>query len=125
MYIVGFLLGWFDTASEVGLLSISAATGASGMPIEKLIFSLAFTQVCFDRHSRWNSNAGHMVGIYKAIRKLYYNMNITFISVIIAFLLKHRSDAGYFSQLKLSGVFMSLLKLRFGNLDILLLEYLL
>ncbi|MDE2026838.1 MAG: HoxN/HupN/NixA family nickel/cobalt transporter, partial [Patescibacteria group bacterium] len=45
MYPVGFLFGLgFDTASEIALLSISATTGASGLPIWTVILlPLAFT----------------------------------------------------------------------------------
>jgi len=112
MYIVGFLFGLgFDTASEVGLLSISAATGASGMPIEKLILlPLAFTAGM----SLIDTLDGIlMLGAYgwayiKPIRKLYYNMNITFISVIIAFFIGSiEAMQVIFSHLKLVEILNS------------------
>ena len=45
MYIVGFLFGLgFDTATEVGLLGISATTATQGLPIWSiLIFPALFT----------------------------------------------------------------------------------
>ena len=88
MYFVGFLFGLgFDTASEVGLLSLSAATGARGVPIwETLLLPMAFTAGM----SLIDTLDGIlMLGAYgwaylNPIRKLYYNMNITLISVFIA-----------------------------------------
>lgn len=88
MYFVGFLFGLgFDTASEVGLLSLSVATGAKGVPLwEMLLLPMAFTAGM----SLIDTLDGIlMLGAYgwaylNPIRKLYYNMNITFISVIIA-----------------------------------------
>ncbi len=88
MYFVGFLFGLgFDTASEVGLLSISAVSGAKGMPVwEIMLLPFAFTAGM----SLVDTLDGIlMLGAYgwayvKPIRKLYYNMNITLISVIIA-----------------------------------------
>lgn len=88
MYFVGFLFGLgFDTASEVALLSISAATGANSMPfLLILLLPLSFTasMAIID-----TLDGILMLGAYgwayvKPIRKLYYNLNITFLSVIIA-----------------------------------------
>lgn len=91
MYAVGFLFGLgFDTASEIGLLSISAATGVSGMPILNIIIlPLAFTAGM----SLVDTLDGIlMLGAYgwayiNPTRKLYYNMNITFFSAVTALLL--------------------------------------
>lgn len=88
MYFVGFLFGLgFDTASEVGLLSLSVASGARGVPIwEMLLLPAAFTAGM----SLIDTLDGVlMLGAYgwaylNPVRKLYYNMNITLISVIIA-----------------------------------------
>jgi high-affinity nickel-transport protein len=122
MYFVGFLFGLgFDTASEVGLLSISAATGASGMETMNIIvLPLAFTAGM----SLIDTLDGiFMLGAYgwayvKPIRKLYYNMNITFISVVIAlFIGSIEGMQVIFSQLKLTGGFFDLINnLDFGNL---------
>lgn len=88
MYFVGFLFGLgFDTASEVGLLSISAASSATGISItEMLLLPLAFTagMALID-----SLDGVLMLGAYgwayvQPVRKLYYNLNITFISVVIA-----------------------------------------
>lgn len=88
MYWVGLLFGLgFDTASEVALVSISGSTGASGMPIYVvLLVPLAFTAgMCLID----TLDGVLMLGAYgwsflKPLRKLYYNMTITCISVVIA-----------------------------------------
>jgi len=88
MYPIGVLFGLgFDTASEVGLLAISAKTGASGLPIFLiLLFPLLFVAGM----SLVDTTDGvAMLGAYgwayvRPVRKLYYNMNITLISVIVA-----------------------------------------
>lgn len=88
MYPVGLLFGLgFDTATEVGLLGIAATSAGQGVPIVAiLIFPALFTAGM----SLMDTTDGIlMLGAYgwafeKPIRKLYYNMNITLISVIVA-----------------------------------------
>jgi high-affinity nickel-transport protein len=88
MYPLGFLFGLgFDTASEVGLLGISAAQAAQGMPVWSiLVFPALFTagMSLVD-----TSDSILMLGAYgwaftKPLRKLYYNMTITLISILVA-----------------------------------------
>ena len=88
MYLVGFLFGLgFDTATEVGLLGISAAGATSGMSVWSImVFPLLFASGMALIDSLDNFV---MVGAYgwafnKPIRKLYYNMTITATSVVIA-----------------------------------------
>jgi high-affinity nickel-transport protein len=88
MYLIGLLFGLgFDTASEVGLLGLSATAGQSGMPIWYiLVLPLLFVAGM----SLIDTTDGIlMLGAYgwayvKPVRKLYYNMNITLISVVVA-----------------------------------------
>jgi len=89
MYPIGVLFGLgFDTASEIGLLSISAATSASGMPpFTILLLPLAFTagMTLID-----SLDGILMIGAYgwayiNPVRKLYYNLIIISISVVVAF----------------------------------------
>ena len=88
MYPVGVLFGLgFDTATEVGLLGIAAAQAGKGLPIiDILIFPLLFTAgMCLLD----TTDGILMLGAYgwaflKPIRKLYYNLNITLISVLVA-----------------------------------------
>lgn len=88
MYGVGFLFGLgFDTATEVGLLGIAAFAAMKGLPIWSiLLFPLLFTAgMCLLD----TADGILMLGAYgwafvHPIRKLYYNMTITAVSVIIA-----------------------------------------
>jgi high-affinity nickel-transport protein len=88
MYPLGILFGLgFDTATEIALLGISAAQGAEGMSMWSiLVFPALFTagMSLVD-----TTDAVLMVRAYgwafiKPIRKLYYNMTITLVSVIMA-----------------------------------------
>ncbi len=88
MYPMGVLFGLgFDTATEVGLLGIAAVEGGKGLPIyDILIFPLLFTVGM----SLLDTTDGIlMLGAYgwayvKPVRKLYYNMNITLVSIVVA-----------------------------------------
>jgi high-affinity nickel-transport protein len=89
MYPVGVLFGLgFDTATEVGILGIAASQAGKGLPIiDILIFPALFTAgMCLMD----TTDGILMLGAYgwafvKPIRKLYYNLNITLISVLVAF----------------------------------------
>ena len=89
MYPLGILFGLgFDTASEVALLGLAATSGASHVPIA---FILVLPALFAAGMSLVDATDGVlMLGAYgwayvKPIRKLYYNLNITFVSVLIAF----------------------------------------
>jgi nickel/cobalt transporter (NiCoT) family protein len=88
MYPIGFLFGLgFDTATEVALLGISAAAAAKGLSLGSMaVFPVLFTagMTLVD-----TTDGILMVGAYgwafvKPIRKLYYNLTITFVSVVVA-----------------------------------------
>ncbi|MDB5632217.1 MAG: nickel transporter [Tardiphaga sp.] len=88
MYPLGILFGLgFDTATEIALLGISAAQGAEGMSMWSiLVFPALFTagMSLVD-----TTDAVLMVRAYgwafiKPMRKLYYNMTITLVSIIVA-----------------------------------------
>jgi high-affinity nickel-transport protein len=89
MYPVGVLFGLgFDTASEVGLLGLSAAFGAGGqLPVGLiLLLPLLFTA---GMSLADTTDGVLMLGAYgwafvKPIRKLWYNLSITFVSVMVA-----------------------------------------
>ncbi|MDE2590464.1 MAG: HoxN/HupN/NixA family nickel/cobalt transporter, partial [Patescibacteria group bacterium] len=89
MYPVGFLFGLgFDTASEIALLSISATTGASGLPIWTVILlPLAFTagMALIDSLDGLLMLGAYGYAFVTPIRKLTYNIWITAISVVVAF----------------------------------------
>jgi high-affinity nickel-transport protein len=88
MYPVGFLFGLgFDTATEVAILGLSATAASKGLPIgSMMVFPVLFTagMTLVD-----TTDGILMIGAYgwafvKPIRKLYYNMTLTFISVVMA-----------------------------------------
>jgi high-affinity nickel-transport protein len=89
MYPLGLLFGLgFDTASEVALLGLAATSGANHVPIG---FILVLPALFAAGMSLVDATDGVlMLGAYgwayvKPIRKLYYNLNITFVSVLVAF----------------------------------------
>lgn len=88
MYLIGLLFGLgFDTATEVGVLGISATEAAKGLSIWSiLVFPTLFTagMALVD-----STDSILMLGAYgwafvKPIRKLYYNITITAVSVLVA-----------------------------------------
>ena len=88
MYAIGFLFGLgFDTATEIGLLGISANEAARGMSFWNiLVFPALFTagMSLVD-----TTDSAVMVGAYgwafvNPIRKLWYNLTITAASVVVA-----------------------------------------
>src|SRR5262249_54770422 len=89
MYPLGVLFGLgFDTASEVALLGLAATSGASHVPVEAILILPALFAAGMSLVD--TSDGVLMLGAYgwafvKPIRKLYYNLNITLASVLIAF----------------------------------------
>jgi nickel/cobalt transporter (NiCoT) family protein len=113
MYPLGLLFGLgFDTASEVGLLGISAAQGSVGLPTwSLLIFPALFTAGM----SLVDTTDGVlMVQTYgwafiKPVRKLYYNLTMTLISIVVALLIGGVEVLGLLAnKLGLEGRFWSL-----------------
>jgi high-affinity nickel-transport protein len=110
MYPLGFLFGLgFDTATEVGLLGISAAGAAKGLSIWSiLVFPALFTagMTLLD-----TTDSILMLGAYgwafvKPIRKLYYNLTITAVSVVVALLIGGIEALGLIAdKLRLEGGF--------------------
>ncbi|AYG59193.1 HoxN/HupN/NixA family nickel/cobalt transporter [Rhizobium jaguaris] len=88
MYPIGFLFGLgFDTATEIGLLGISAAQAAQGISFWTiLVFPVLFTA---GMSLMDTSDSILMTGAYgwafvKPVRKLWYNLTITAASVVVA-----------------------------------------
>ena len=91
MYPIGLLFGLgFDTATEIGLLSIAGSEAANGLsPWHALVFPALFTasMALVD-----TADSALMVGAYgwafvNPIRKLWYNLTITAVSVVVALLI--------------------------------------
>jgi nickel/cobalt transporter (NiCoT) family protein len=114
MYPIGILFGLgFDTATEVALLGISAAAAAKGLSVIAMaVFPILFTagMTLVD-----TTDGMLMVGAYgwafvKPIRKMYYNLTITFVSVIVALLIGGIEVFGLLKdQLNLTGGFWDLI----------------
>lgn len=110
MYPIGVLFGLgFDTASEIGLLGIAATSAGRGVPIWAiLIFPALFTagMTLMD-----TTDGILMLGAYgwafvKPIRKLFYNLNITLISVVVALIIGGIEALGLIAgEFNLSGPF--------------------
>ena len=91
MYPLGLLFGLgFDTASEVGLLGISAIQGAHRLsPWSIMVFPALFTagMTLVDTLDGTLMLVAYDWAFVKPIRKLYYNMTVTFVSVLVAVLI--------------------------------------
>ena len=88
MYPIGFLFGLgFDTATEIGLLGISATQAAAGMPIWTiLVFPALFTagMSLMDTTDSTLMTRAYGWAFVNPIRKLWYNLTITAASVAVA-----------------------------------------
>jgi len=128
MYPLGVLFGLgFDTATEIGLLGISAAQGSQGLSLwSVLVFPALFTagMALVD-----TTDGVLMIGAYgwafiKPIRKLYYNLTITLVSVITALLVGGVEALGLIgNKLGFDGgfwTFIAALNENFGDLGYLI-----
>ncbi len=88
MYPLGILFGLgFDTATEIGVLGISAAEASKGLPFWSiLIFPALFAagMSLIDTTDNILMLGAYGWAFVKPIRKLYYNMTITSVSVVVA-----------------------------------------
>jgi nickel/cobalt transporter (NiCoT) family protein len=110
MYPLGFLFGLgFDTATEIALLGVSASQASQGVsPLLILIFPALFTagMTLLD-----TTDGIFMIGAYgwafvEPLRKLWYNLTITAVSVAIAALIGGIEALGLISsKLNLTGPF--------------------
>ena len=88
MFLVGFLFGLgFDTATEIGVLGISAAAAGNGLPVWSILIFPALFTVGMSLVDTLDSVL--MTGAYgwafaEPSRKLYYNLTVTFFSVVVA-----------------------------------------
>jgi nickel/cobalt transporter (NiCoT) family protein len=88
MYPLGVLFGLgFDTATEIGLLGISAAEAAKGLSFWSiLVFPIVFAagMSLIDTTDNILMLGAYGWAFVKPIRKLYYNITITSVSVLVA-----------------------------------------
>ena len=110
MYPLGILFGLgFDTATEVALLGVAATAAAQGVSIWSI---MVFPALFAAGMSLIDAADGIlMIGAYNwafvtPIRKLYYNLTITLVSVVIAVLIGGIETLGLMGdQLALKGAF--------------------
>jgi nickel/cobalt transporter (NiCoT) family protein len=121
---IGFLFGLgFDTATEVALFGISATQAAKGASFGTLlVFPALFTagMTLID-----TTDGVLMLGAYgwafmKPIRKLYYNITITAVSVVVAVLIGGVETLGLVGDtFKLEGEFWDAVGALNGNFGVL------
>jgi high-affinity nickel-transport protein len=124
MYPLGFLFGLgFDTATEIILLGITASEIVHGLSFwSVLIFPALFTagMTLID-----TTDSILMVGAYgwafmRPIRKLYYNLTITLVSVLVAFCLGTAEVLGLIAdKIEANSYIWSLIKGLNSHFDIL------
>jgi high-affinity nickel-transport protein len=112
MYPVGMLFGLgFDTASEVALLVIAGSAGAAGLPwyaILCLPVLFAAGMSLMDSIDGTFMNFAYGWALSKPIRKVFYNLTITSLSVAVAVVIGTIEVGGLIaSELGLAGPFWS------------------
>ncbi len=124
MFPVGFLFGLgFDTATEIGLLGLSATEAAKGLSVwSVLVFPALFAagMTLVD-----TTDGVLMLGAYewafvRPIRRVYYNLTITLVSVIVALLVGGIEAFGLIGEeLSLKGGVWRLLDVLNSHFDML------
>ena len=122
MFPIGFLFGLgFDTSTEVVLLGISAAQAAKGLSIISImVFPALFTagMTLVD-----TTDGALMLGAYQwafvtPIRKLFYNLTITAVSVVVALVIGGIEALGLLGdQFALKGAFWEAVDTLNNNLN--------
>ena len=91
MYPLGLLFGLgFDTATEVGLLVLAGGAAAGGLPFYAIIclpILFAAGMTLFDTIDGAFMNFAYGWAFSKPVRKLFYNITITGLSVAVALLI--------------------------------------
>ena len=102
MYPLGMLFGLgFDTATEVGLLVLAGSAVVGGLPfyaVLSLPFLFAAGMCLFDTIDGCFMNFAYGWAFSNPIRKIYYNLTITGLSVFIALFIGTVEILGLVSQ---------------------------
>jgi len=134
LYPIGFLFGLgFDTASETALLAISAASAGvfSNIPIYSLmIFPFLFTtgMTLIDTTDGFFMNSAYRWAFTSTLKKLWYNLTMTIISVFVAYLVGGLELLGLIqSEFGLTGYFWDLIAeingdVWWGNIGVLIIS---
>jgi high-affinity nickel-transport protein len=112
LYPIGLLFGLgFDTASEVALLVIAGSAGAAGAQwyaILCLPILFAAGMSLMDSIDGWFMNFAYDWALSKPVRKVFYNLTITGLSVAVALVIGTIELGGLISsKLDLTGAFWS------------------
>ena len=99
MYPVGLLFGLgFDTATEIALLATAGAAAAGGLPIYAILclpILFAAGMSLLDTIDGAFMNFAYGWAFSKPVRKIFYNITITSLSVVVALRDRHdRADLG-------------------------------
>ncbi len=123
IYPIGVLFGLgFDTASEIALIAITVGVGiTSNIPIYVvLVLPLLFTcgMVLVDTTDAITMRLAYGWAFLKPVRKIYYNLTVTIISVMVAFVIGGIELLGVLAQeLGLTGgIWDSVGALKFENI---------
>ena len=113
MYPLGVLFGLgFDTATEIGLLGISATEASKGLSLWAiLVFPVLFAagMALIDTTDNILMLGAYGWAFVKPVRKLYYNLTITLVSVVVAFAVGGIEALGLLAgQFHLTGSFWNL-----------------
>ena len=119
MYPIGVLFGLgFDTATEVALLVLAGSAVVSGLPfyaILSLPILFAAGMCLFDTADGCFMNFAYDWAFARPVRKVYYNLTITGLSVFVAFFIGTVEILGLIEQeCQLGGGFWTFM----GNFDI-------
>ena len=119
MYPIGVLFGLgFDTATEVALLVLAGSAVVSGLPfyaILSLPILFAAGMCLFDTADGCFMNFAYDWAFARPVRKVYYNLTITGLSVFVAFFIGTVEILGLIEQeYQLGGGFWTFM----GNFDI-------
>ena len=91
MYLVGLLFGLgFDTATEIALLATAGTAAAGGLPIYAILclpILFAAGMSLLDTIDGAFMNFAYGWAFAKPVRKLFYNITITWLSVVVALLI--------------------------------------
>jgi high-affinity nickel-transport protein len=112
MYMIGLLFGLgFDTASEVALLFLAAGAAGAGLPFYAILclpILFAAGMALLDTIDGTFMNFAYQWAFSKPVRKVYYNLTITGLSVAVALIIGTVELLGLAaSKLSLKGAFWS------------------
>jgi nickel/cobalt transporter (NiCoT) family protein len=102
MYPIGVLFGLgFDTATEVALLFLAAGAAGAGLPFYAILclpILFAAGMCLLDTLDGSFMKYAYQWSLSKPVRKLYYNITITALSVMVALVIGTVELAGLFAQ---------------------------